>query len=69
MQYFDSMEEAFEWFLTHTYPKLTPDQKDELKDARYDFTTGRNKVSHKRMLKFMTKYGQVKTHYSFEEKT
>lgn len=57
MEYFDSMEEAFEWFLAHTYPKLTPGQKDELKDARYDFTTGRNKVSHKRMLKFITKYG------------
>jgi len=67
MQYFDSLEEAFQWFLDNTYPKLTPEQKNEIKDVRYDFTSGRSKVSHKRILKFMAKYGQVNTHYSFEE--
>jgi len=67
MQYFDSLEEAFQWFLDNTYPKLKTEQKNEMKDARHDFTTGRSKVSHKRMLKFMTKYGKVNTHYSFEE--
>ncbi len=67
MPQFDTIEEAFEWFLENTLPKLTTEQKQKLKDAKHDYNTGRNKVSHKRMTRIMKEYGSFKTYHFYED--
>ena len=67
MPQFQTVEQAFEWFLEHTFPKLSPEQKLKVRDAKHDYTTGRSSVSHKRMIRIMNLYGDFNTHYTYND--
>ncbi|HAS45904.1 MAG TPA: hypothetical protein DCS93_35810 [Microscillaceae bacterium] len=68
MPQFQTIEQAFEWFLENTYPQLTTEQKQKLRDAKHDYTTGRSKVSQKRMMRIMDEYGEFEIQYIYENK-
>jgi len=65
MPQFDTIEEAFEWFLENVFPKLSGDEKKKLKDAKYDFLARRDKMSQRRMLRVLNEYGELKTHFTY----
>jgi len=66
MPQFDTIEEAFEWFLENVFPKLSSDEKRELKDAKYNFLTKGRSMSQKQILKILNEYGELKTHFTYE---
>ena len=66
MPQFDTIEEAFEWFLENIFPKLSGDEKRKLKDAKYNFLTEGRSMSQKRMLKILNEYGELKTHFTYD---
>ena len=37
---FESIQEAFQWFLENVYPSLKTEEKSKVKDAKYDFYNG-----------------------------
>ncbi|EAY28169.1 hypothetical protein [Microscilla marina] len=69
MQEFDTIEEAFRWFLENEYPKLSSKQKLEIKDAKYSFYKEGRKVSEKRMKRILSDYGYFSVVYRFEGKS
>ena len=56
MQEFNSLQEAFAWFIENTFPKLPTPEKRKLKDIKYVFTQGKY-VSERKMLEIFEKYG------------
>ena len=66
MPQFQSIEQAFEWFLENTYPHLSTEKKQELRNARYSFYKEGKKVSHKRMTRILNEYGKFQVLYEFE---
>lgn len=54
---FNSITEAFEWFMENVYPDLSPEQKQKLKDVKYDYYNPRRTgVSEKRMKRVLDQY-------------
>lgn len=56
MQEFNTIEEAFRWFLENKFPELPTEDKIALRDAKYCFYKEGKKVSEKRMKRIMTQY-------------
>ena len=56
MQEFNSIKEAFAWFIENIFPKLPSPDKRKLKDTKYIFTQGRT-VSEIKMKEILEKYG------------
>jgi len=67
MPQFDTIEDAFSWFLENVFPELPTETKIKLKDVKYDFKSKRHNFSQKRMTRILNEYGTFKTHYSFEK--
>ena len=54
---FNSIKEAFDWFMENVYPNLSPEQKQKLKDVKYDYNNPkRGGVSEKRMQRVLTNH-------------
>lgn len=68
MPEFSSLTQAFEWFLENIYPNLSPEQKNQLKDARYDFYKEGRKVSVNRMKRVLDEYSNFENVFRISEK-
>ena len=68
MKEFNSIPEAFEWFLENVYPDLTTPEKRILRDAKYGFYKEGKTVSEKRMKKILSEYGIFEIVYRFSKK-
>ncbi len=62
---FDTIEEAFGWFLENVYPELSSDEKKKLKDAKYNFLAKGRSMSQKKMLSILNEYGELKNHFTY----
>ena len=56
MQEFDSIEDAFAWFIAHVYPTLKTADKQKVKDVKYKFTHGKT-VTRSKKLEILYDYG------------
>ncbi|EAY28171.1 hypothetical protein [Microscilla marina] len=65
MQEFDTIEEAFRWFLENDFPNLSSEDKVKLKDVKYSFYKEGRSLSKKKMVNVMEKYGEFKTVYKY----
>lgn len=68
MPEFPTLTQAFEWFLENIYPKLPPEEKYKLKDARYDFYKEGKKVSVNRMTRVLSEYSDFENVFRLNEK-
>ncbi len=66
MPEFQTIEQAFEWFLENVFPILPTPEKRKLKNVKYDFYKEGLKVSHKRMVRVMNDYAKFDTVYTLE---
>ena len=66
MPQFQTVEQAFEWFLENVFPTLSTEEKLKLKDAKYGFYKEGIRISHKRMVRIMNDYGKFGTLYTYE---
>ena len=66
MPQFQTIEQAFEWFLENVFPILPTPDKRKLKNVKYDFYKEGLKVSHKRMVRVMNEYAKFGTFYTLE---
>ena len=67
MPQFQSIEQAFEWFLENVFPELPPNKKYALRDARYSFYKEGKKVSEKRMKRILDEQGDFEIIYRFDK--
>ena len=63
MPQFQTIEQAFEWFLENVFPILPTEDKIKLKNAKHDFYKEGLRVSHKRMIRIMNEYAGFQTLY------
>ncbi|WP_299457952.1 hypothetical protein [uncultured Microscilla sp.] len=68
MQEFDTIEEAFRWFLENVFPELPTTSKVKLRDVKFSYYSEDRKVSEKRMKRVLSEYGEFKTVYQFTKK-
>ena len=68
MPEFQTIEQAFEWFLENVFPELPTEDKIKLKDAKYAFYKEGMKVSINRMKRIMNEYGEFETFHTFKLK-
>lgn len=68
MPQFETIEQAFEWFLENVFPKLPTEEKRKLRTVKYDFYKEGLNVSTKRMTRVMNEYGNFVTWYEYQEK-
>lgn len=66
MPQFQTIEQAFEWFLENVFPELPTPDKRKLKNVKYDYYKEGLKVSHKRMVRVMNEYAKFNTVYTLE---
>ena len=67
MPQFQTLEQAFEWFLEHVYPNLPSEDKHILRNAKYYYYKEGEKVSTKRMNTILNEYSKFKIIYEVEE--
>ena len=61
MPEFNTLTEAFEWFLENIYPDLPPEKKtSRLRNAKYAYYKEGEKVSEKRMRSILNDYSNYK---------
>jgi hypothetical protein len=68
MPQFQTIEQAFEWFLENVYPNLPTEEKRKLRTAKYSFYKEGLGVSKARMTRVMNEYGEFFTLYEYKEK-
>ena len=68
MPQFQTIEQAFEWFLENVFPELPTEDKRKLKDAKYSFYKDGLKVSTIRMKRILSEYGNFHTYHVFDPK-
>jgi hypothetical protein len=56
MPQFDSLPEAFEWFLENVYPKLPTEKKTPLRSVKYAFYSKDRRVSEKLMRRVLDEH-------------
>ena len=66
MPQFQTVEQAFEWFLEKVYPNLSSEDKHTLRNAKYEYYKEGIRVSHKRMIRIMNEYGDFETLYAYD---
>ena len=59
---FNSVKQAFDWFIKHTYPHLSRKQKLKLKRVKKAHKKGQQ-LSIKRMKKVLKTYGELEVVY------
>lgn len=62
---FNSVKQAFDWFIKHTYPNLSNKQKNKLKRIKKAHKKGQQ-LSIKRMKKVLKTYGELDVVYRFK---
>lgn len=67
MPQFQTLEQAFEWFLENVYPNLPPKDKHALRNVRYSYYKEGMKVSTKRMNRVLNEYSSFEVIYKVEE--
>lgn len=60
MPQFQTLEQAFEWFLENVYPNLPTEQKMPIRGAKYAFYKEGKKVSEKRMRRILDENSNYK---------
>jgi hypothetical protein len=68
MPQFDSLSEAFEWFLENIYPSLPTEQKTPLRYVKYTFYSKDRRVSEKRMRRILDEHAIYKVKHDIEGK-
>ena len=68
MHQFHTIEEAFEYFLEHIYPNLSPQEKNKVKNTKYEYYKEGVNVSHKRMMRVMSEYADFQVFYGVQVK-
>jgi hypothetical protein len=66
MPQFDSLPEAFEWFLENIYPNLPPEQKITLRSVKHAFYSEDRRVSEKRMRRALEENVTYKVRHEIE---
>ncbi len=66
MSQFQTVEQAFEWFLENVYPHLSTEEKQKYRNAKYEYYKEGLRVSHKRMIRIMDEYGEFGTLYTYK---
>ena len=66
MPQFQTIEQAFEWFLENVYPGLSSEDKHILRNAKYAFYKEDLKVSTKRMMRVMNEYADFEIFYDIK---
>ncbi|HAS39302.1 MAG TPA: hypothetical protein DCS93_02430 [Microscillaceae bacterium] len=67
MPQFQTIEQAFEWFLENVYPNLSSEDKHILRNAKYAFYKEDLKISTKRMNRILREYSTFKVMYDVEK--
>jgi len=65
MTQFQTVEQAFEWFLENVYPDLPSEDKRKLRTAKYNFYKEGLGVSKARMMRVLSEYGELVTLYEY----
>ena len=68
MPQFDSLPEAFEWFLENIYPDIPTEQKAPLRTIKYAFYNKNRRVSEKRMRRVLDEYSAYQVKHEIEKK-
>ena len=68
MPQFQTIEQAFEWFLENVFPTLPTEEKIKLRTAKYSFYKEGLNVSKKRMARIMNEYGEFVNLYEYRDK-
>ena len=68
MPQFQTIEQAFEWFLENVYPNLSPDKKRKLKNVKYEYHKEGVNVSTKRMSRVLGEYTDFEILYDVKVK-
>ena len=66
MPEFNTLPEAFEWFLENIYPDLPPEKKYKLRSAKYAYYKEGEKVSEKRMRRILGEYSNFSAVFRVE---
>ena len=66
MQEFNTIQEAFEWFMENKLEALPVEERRRLKDVKYNYYTREGNVSEKRMLKVLNDYGNLETIHRYK---
>jgi hypothetical protein len=64
-QEFSSINQAFEWFIKHTYPTLSKKHKKKLKRMKKAHKKG-HKLPIKQMKRVLKNYGELEVVYRFK---
>jgi len=66
MKEFNTIPEAFEWFMENVFPTLSTEAKIKLKDVKYDYyKRDDKKVSEKRMVRAMNENGRLEVAFRY----
>lgn len=68
MPQFDSLPEAFEWFLENIYPDIPTEQKAPLRTIKYSFYSKNRRVSEKLMRRVLDEHVVYKVKHEIEGK-
>ena len=67
MPQFQTIEQAFEWFLENVFPELPTEAKIKLRNAKYEYYKEGINVSHKRMMRVMNEYADFEIFYDIKK--
>ena len=68
MPQFQTIEQAFEWFLENVFPTLPTESKRKLKNVKHEYYKEGVNVSTKRMSRVLSEYTDFGMFYSVEIK-
>mgnify|MGYP001029930422 CR=1 FL=1 len=66
MPQFQTVDEAFGWFLVNVFPTLSTEEKRKLRTAKYNFYKEGLGVSKARMKRVLNEYGELMTLYEYK---
>ena len=68
MPQFQTIEQAFEWFLENVFPELPTEAKRKLKNVKHEYYKDGVNVSTKRMDRVLSEYADFEILYKVEIK-
>ncbi len=68
MPQFQTLEQAFEWFLEHVFPTLPTEAKRKLKNVKHEYYKEGVNVSTKRMSRVLNEYTDFEILYDVKVK-
>ena len=67
MPQFQTIEQAFEWFLENIYPDLPTENKMAIRDAKYIFYKEGRNISNKKMQRILEEYTDYENVHQLEK--